>query len=108
MDIRNSSPSALFALIDCNNFYVSCERAFNPKLLNIPVVILSNNDGCIISRSNEAKKLGIKMGEPYFKALPIIKEHKIAVFSSNYALYGDMSMRVMEAVSQFSPEVEIY
>ena len=78
------------ALIDCNSFYVSCERLFNPKIRRKPVVVLSNNDGCIISRSNEAKALGIKMGEPYFKAKDIILKNKVEVFSSNYSLYGDL------------------
>ena len=78
------------ALIDCNSFYVSCERLFNPKIRRLPVVVLSNNDGCIISRSNEAKALGIKMGEPYFKARNIIIKNNVQVFSSNYSLYGDI------------------
>ena len=95
-------------MVDCNSFYASCERIFNPRLLNKPVVVLSNNDGCIIARSDEAKKLGIKMGEPYFQAKSIIKKNKIYVFSSNYALYGDISQRVMEVLSRFSPEIEIY
>ena len=81
----------VFALIDCNAFYVSCERVFNPKLNNQPVVALSNNDGCIIARSKEAKALGIKMGVPLFKVRDIIKKEKVHVFSSNYTLYGDMS-----------------
>ena len=96
------------ALIDCNSFYASCERIFNPKLLGKPIVVLSNNDGCIITRSTEAKALGIKMGEPYFKAKNIIKKNNVKVFSSNYALYGDISQRVMEILLGFSPEVEIY
>ena len=78
------------ALVDCNSFYVSCERLFNPRIRRKPVVVLSNNDGCIISRSNEAKALGIKMGEPYFKAKDIIIKNKVEVFSSNYSLYGDL------------------
>lgn len=98
----------IFALIDCNNFYASCERVFNPELEGKPVVVLSNNDGCIIARSNEAKALGIKMGEPYFRCKPLIERHRVRVFSSNYALYGDMSQRVMEILSQLEPEVEIY
>ena len=97
-----------FALVDCNNFYASCERIFNPKLIGRPIVVLSNNDGCIITRSAEAKALGIKMGEPYFKAKKIIQKNNVKVFSSNYALYGDISQRVMETLSSFSPEVEIY
>ena len=96
------------ALIDCNSFYASCEKIFNPKLLGKPIVVLSNNDGCIIARSNEAKKLGIQMGEPYFKVKEIIKRNNIHVFSSNYSLYGDISDRVMETLLKFSPNVEIY
>ena len=96
------------ALIDCNSFYASCERIFNPKLLGKPIVVLSNNDGCIITRSAEAKALGIKMGEPYFKAKKIIEKNNVKVFSSNYSLYGDISQRVMEILLGFSSEVEIY
>lgn len=96
------------ALVDCNNFYASCERVFNPKLIGKPIVVLSNNDGMIIARSNEAKELGIAMGEPLFKIKDKIKQHNVAVFSSNYALYGDMSERVMSILENFSPEVEIY
>ncbi|MBD1135053.1 Y-family DNA polymerase [Pelagibacterales bacterium SAG-MED47] len=96
------------ALVDCNSFYVSCERLFNPKIRRKPVVVLSNNDGCIISRSNEAKALGIKMGEPYFKAKDIIIKNKVEVFSSNYSLYGDLSRRVMRTLKRFNSEIEIY
>ena len=96
------------ALIDCNSFYASCERIFNPKLIGKPIVVLSNNDGCVITRSLEAKELGIKMGEPYFKAKNIIEKNKVKVFSSNYSLYGDISQRVMEILAKFSSEVEIY
>ena len=96
------------ALVDCNSFYVSCERLFNPKIRNKPVVVLSNNDGCIISRSNEAKALGIKMGEPYFKAKDIIVKNKVEVFSSNYSLYGDLSRRVMRTLKRFNSEMEVY
>ena len=96
------------ALVDCNSFYVSCERLFNPKLRNKPVVVLSNNDGCIISRSVEAKALGIKMGEPYFKAKNIIMKNNVQVFSSNYSLYGDLSRRVMRTLKRFNSEIEIY
>ena len=96
------------ALIDCNSFYVSCERLFNPKIRKKPVVVLSNNDGCIISRSNEAKALGIKMGEPYFKAKDIIIKNKVNVFSSNYSLYGDLSRRVMRTLKRFNVDIEIY
>jgi DNA polymerase V len=96
------------ALIDCNSFYVSCERLFNPKIRKKPVVVLSNNDGCIVSRSNEAKALGIKMGEPYFKAKDIIIKNNVQVFSSNYSLYGDMSRRVMRTLKRFNSDIEIY
>ena len=96
------------ALIDCNSFYVSCERLFNPKIRNKPVVVLSSNDGCIISRSNEAKALGIKMGEPYFKAKDIILKNNVHIFSSNYSLYGDLSRRVMRTLKRFNSEIEIY
>ena len=96
------------ALVDCNSFYVSCERLFNPKIRKKPVVVLSNNDGCIISRSNEAKALGIKMGEPYFKAKDIILKNNVQVFSSNYSLYGDISRRVMRTLKRFNSDIEIY
>ena len=98
----------MIALVDCNNFYVSCERVFAPNLERRPVVVLSNNDGCVIARSEEAKALGIKMGTPYFKIDYLMEKENMAVFSSNYALYGDMSLRVMEALNMFSPETEIY
>jgi len=94
--------------VDCNNFYASCERVFNPSLWGKPILVLSNNDGMIIARSNEAKALGIKMGEPLFKVDAIVKEHDVQVFSSNYVLYGDMSHRVMHTLEQFTPDVEIY
>ena len=96
------------ALVDCNNFYVSCERMFNPKLEGKPVVVLSNNDGCAVARSNEVKSLGIKMGEPWFKMEKLAKQHGIIAYSSNYALYGDLSARVMSILSTFSPKQEIY
>ncbi len=96
------------ALVDCNSFYVSCETLFNPKLKNKPVVVLSNNDGCIVSRSNEAKLLGIKMGEPYFKAKDIIIKNNVQVFSSNYSLYGDISRRVMRTLKRFNSDIEVY
>lgn len=96
------------ALVDCNNFYVSCERVFNPKLEGKPVVVLSNNDGCAVARSNEVKAMGIKMGTPWFKMKDIAKRHGIIALSSNYALYGDMSARVMSILSTFSPKQEIY
>ena len=98
----------MFALIDCNNFYVSCERVFNPNLNKKPVVILSNNDGCAISRSNEAKALGIPMGAPAFKYEELFKKNNVRVFSSNFPLYGDMSSRVMSILSKFTPNIEIY
>ena len=97
-----------FALIDCNNFYASCERVFDPTLKNRPVVILSNNDGCVIARSAEAKKAGVKMGVPEFKIRPLIKKLNIAVRSSNYALYGDMSTRVMDTIKSITPDIEVY
>lgn len=97
-----------FALIDGNNFYVSCERVFNPKLEGRPVVVLSNNDGCVVARSNEAKALDIGMGVPVFTVRDIIRKHRIVVLSSNYTLYGDMSQRMMSIVSQFAPRQEIY
>ena len=96
------------ALIDVNNFYVSCERVFNPKLIGKPVVVLSNNDGCAVARSNEVKALGVGMGAPWFKFKDLAKQHKIVALSSNYALYADMSNRVMSILSQFSPDQEIY
>lgn len=97
-----------FALIDVNNFYVSCERVFNPKLENKPVVVLSNNDGCAIARSNEAKDIGIKMGEPWFKLRDLAKQHNVIAQSSNYTLYADMSHRVMTILSTFSNDQEVY
>jgi len=96
------------ALVDCNSFYVSCERLFNPSIIKKSVIVLSSNDGCVISRSTEAKVLGIKMGEPYFKVEKIIKKNDVKVFSSNYSLYGDISRRVMKTLKQFSPQMEIY
>ena len=98
----------IFALVDCNNFYASCERIFNPKLEGRPVVVLSNNDGCVVARSNEAKALGIGMGVPAFEVEEIIRKNSIEVFSSNYALYADMSSRVMETLSTFTPDIEVY
>jgi DNA polymerase V len=98
----------VIAIADVNNFYVSCERVFQHKLEGKPVVVLSNNDGCLIARSNEAKALGLKMGEPYFKRKEFIEEHGVEVWSSNYALYGDMSARIMNILSQFAPEIEVY
>ena len=98
----------MFALIDCNNFYASCERVFQPDLIDKPIVVLSNNDGCVIARSNEAKSLGIPMGAPAFKYKKIFEENKVEVFSSNFKLYGDMSNRVMSIISRFIPDIEIY
>src|SRR5947208_1696522 len=98
----------VFALIDCNNFYVSCERVFHAPIQNKPVVVLSNNDGCIVARSNESKKLGVKMGQPVFQIEELINKHKIQVFSSNYSLYASMSDRVMGVLSTFSPRMEVY
>ncbi|MEO0949385.1 MAG: Y-family DNA polymerase, partial [Cyanobacteria bacterium J06641_5] len=98
----------MLALIDANNFYVSCERAFQPYLETLPCLVLSNNDGCVVARSPEAKTLGIKMGEPVFKLKEAIAAHNIQVFSSNYALYGSMSARVMATLAEFSPKVEVY
>lgn len=100
--------TGLIALVDCNNFYASCERAFNPKLESRPIVVLSNNDGCIIARSEEAKALGIPMGASAFKVRPLLEEKKVHVFSSNYTLYGDMSARVMQTLAHFSPHLEVY
>ena len=97
----------MYALVDCNNFYASCERVFNPKLNNKPIVVLSNNDGCVIARSNEAKQF-VPMGAVAFKYQSIFKQNNIHVFSSNYALYGDMSMRIMNILKQFTPDVEVY
>lgn len=97
-----------FALVDCNNFYVSCERVFNPKLENKPVIVLSNNDGCAVARSNEAKALGIKVGTPVYQIQKLIRGSGVFVFSSNYALYGDMSRRVMKTLFDLVPEIEIY
>lgn len=102
------SSDGCIALVDCNNFYVSCERAFNPKLCGKPVIVLSNNDGCIVSRSEEAKRLGIGMGAPYFKCDEIIKNNSVNVFSSNYSLYADMSRRVMQILSENVSDIEIY
>lgn len=98
----------MYALIDCNNFYVSCERVFNPSLNNRPVIVLSNNDGCVISRSNEAKALDIKMGVPFFQIQKQVKRYDIAVYSTNFPLYGDMSARVMSVLSALVPNIEVY
>lgn len=98
----------MYALIDCNNFFASCERVFRPDLSNKPIVVLSNNDGCVIARSNEAKALGIQMGEPYFKVKGLCSQYHVNVFSSNYSLYGDLSFRVMSIIEDSWPTVEIY
>lgn len=98
----------MFALIDCNNFYASCERLFRPDLRDVPIVVLSNNDGCCIARSNEAKALGIAMGEPYFKIKGLCKQHGVQAFSSNYTLYGNISHRVMCTIEENWPHVEVY
>lgn len=98
----------MYALIDCNNFYASCERVFNPSLKGIPIVVLSNNDGCVIARSNEAKALGIPMGAPAFEFESVFRRNNVKVFSANFPLYGDMSRRVMSILSSFSPQQEIY
>lgn len=98
----------MYALVDCNNFYASCERVFQPQYVGKPVVILSNNDGCVIARSYEAKDLGISMGAPEFKIRHLLKQHNVKVFSSNYALYGDLSNRVMKILEGFTPNIEVY
>ena len=96
------------ALVDCNNFYASCERVFSPQLEGKPIVVLSNNDGCVIARSNEAKSLGIAMGASYFELKRELERKNVQVFSSNYELYGDMSSRVMSTLSDFTPDMEVY
>ncbi|MEG0647785.1 MAG: Y-family DNA polymerase [Bacteroides sp.] len=98
----------MYGLVDCNNFFVSCERVFNPALRSFPVVVLSNNDGCVISRSEEAKRLGIPMGQPAFKIKPLLDSNQLVAFSSNYSLYGDMSHRVMSTLSTFVEDIEVY
>ena len=98
----------MFALADCNNFFASCERVFRPDLRGKPVIVLSNNDGCAVARSNEAKALGIKMGEPYFKIRNLVEKNNVAVFSGNMALYGDMSQRVRWVLEDFAPAIEVY
>jgi DNA polymerase V len=98
----------MYALVDCNNFYASCERVFKPQLNGKPIVVLSNNDGCVVARSNEAKALGIKMGVPLFEVKDLVQKNNVHVFSSNYELYGDMSNRVMSMLATYSPEIEVY
>ena len=100
--------TSIIAMVDCNNFYASCERVFNPRYTDKPVVVLSNNDGCVVARSNEAKAIGIDMGTPIFKCRELVEHHGGVILSSNYALYGDLSRRVMETLSPFTPEMEIY
>lgn len=107
-DICYQEDVDMFALADCNNFFASCERVFRPDLQGKPVIVLSNNDGCAVARSNEAKALGIKMGDPYFKIKHIVQQHDVAVFSGNMALYGDMSQRVRWVLEDFAPAVEVY
>ena len=102
----SDSPASLWALVDCNNFYASCEKLFRPDLADRPVVVLSNNDGCIVSRSAEAKALGIPMGAPEFKLRSQLRALNVAVFSSNYALYGDISARVVDILEQCCSQVE--
>ena len=97
-----------FALVDCNNFYASCEKLFAPKLAGRPVVVLSNNDGCVVARSAEAKAIGIAMGVPWFKIAGTAKSQGVVALSSNYALYADMSNRVVEVLSAFTPDLEVY
>jgi DNA polymerase V len=97
-----------FVLVDCNNFYVSCEHLFNPRLEGRPVIVLSNNDGCVVARSQEAKNLGIKMGEPFFQIRECCKKWGVSVYSSNYSLYGNLSQRVMQILKTFSSDIEIY
>src|ERR687893_140041 len=103
-----TSPPPVFGLVDCNNFYVSCERVFDARLVGRPVVVLSNNDGCVVARSPEAKALGIGMGVPLFKVRHAVEANNVKVYSSNYALYGDMSQRVMGVLQGFTPDVEVY
>ena len=107
---RNKNPAkfVMFGLCDCNNFYTSCERVFRPDLAQRPVIVLSNNDGCVVSRCNFTKALGIKMAVPYYQIQDLVKKHNIAVFSSNYELYNDFSHRVMTTLSTFTPDTEIY
>ena len=102
-----TKPKPVFALIDCNSFYASCERVFRPDLAKVPIVVLSNNDGCVIARSYDAKPF-VKMGEPYFQIKQRLQQQGIVAFSSNYALYGDMSERVMSLIESMVPAVEVY
>ncbi|HPA73945.1 MAG TPA: SOS mutagenesis and repair protein UmuC, partial [Spirochaetota bacterium] len=99
---------AMFALVDCNNFYVSCERLFMPSLEKVPVAVLSNNDGNVVARSNEVKALGLAFGAPYHECRGLVEKHGMRIFSSNYTLYGDLSHRVMETLARFAPAMEVY
>lgn len=108
MDIKKTVMNKKIGIVDCNNFYVSCERVFNPVSIGRPTVVLSNNDGCVIARSQEAKDLGIKMGEPFFQKKDFMDEHRFCVYSSNYNLYGDMSDRVMTIIKRYANDVEVY
>ena len=103
-----ANTNELIALADCNNFYASCERVFNPTLKKVPLVILSNNDGCVIARSAEAKALGIKMGIPFFEISSIVAQHGVIAYSSNFALYGDLSARIMQLLKGHALGLEIY
>lgn len=104
----SSKMNTRFALVDCNNFYCSCERVFNPRLIGVPMVVLSNNDGCVVARSEEAKAIGVEMGVPAFENEELFKENGVQVFSSNYALYGDMSARVMNTLKTMVQHMEVY
>ncbi len=99
---------AFFALVDCNNFYASCEKLFRPDLRHVPIVVLSNNDGCVVARSPEAKALGIKMGVPYFRIKKLLQRHQVQIFSSNYSFYADISARVMQTLAAMAPQIEVY
>src|SRR5258707_4366760 len=103
-----SQSQPLFALVDCNNFFVSCERVFRPDLWDRPVAVLSNNDGCIVARSNEVKALGVPMGAPLFQVRELLKRHNVALFSGNFSLYGDFSQRVVHTLEQACPDIEVY
>jgi len=98
----------MYALVDCNNYYCSCERIFNPRLEGRPLVVLSNNDGCAVARSQEAKDLGVKMGTPWFQLTDLVRHHRLIALSSNYTLDGDISARVVHVLSQFTPNYEMY
>lgn len=100
--------SSIITHIDCNNFYASCERLFDAKIQTSPVVVLSNNDGCVVAQSNESKNLGIKRGQPFFQIQNLVEKENVDVFSSNYSLYGDLSARVMDELKTYSPDSEIY